>query len=465
MKKEMNFIGLDTEYPTADGGRITRLHFDGAASPLASEIAIKSIERLLPHYSNSHSYVHASAQISTRAFRWAHDTVLATLGANKEEYTAIFIGSGTTAAINRLARGLSKNRASKSVALVSSMEHHANDLPHRNAVDKVIHIPLTGYDQAMGGVDLKAFEELCKQHADALNYVAVSSISNVTGIQNSLKDITRIAHQYGALVLVDGAQSVAHTTTCISEYDIDFFVFSGHKIYTPMSPGVMVAKKSILAKLSGQDVGGGSVASVSLYDYELLTQYPEKEQSGTPNIVGAVALASVLEALHKIGFKKIEQHARHLMNSLLNGLQKIEGITVYGDLNESRLGAIAFNHNDIDHGLLAAILSDYFAIAVRNECFCAHPYVSALLKETLWALELDDIPETEYDAYINRKRGMVRASLSLYNTASDVGKLLTSLKQIINNIEDYRRHYTVMPDGTYRHNTFKLDWQLEMQLK
>jgi len=467
----MNFIGTDTQYLTANGLRKKRVHLDGAASPLSCTTALDAIQTLLPHYSNTHSYVHSSAQISTQALTWAHDTVLQYLGANKRDYTAIFIGSGTTAASNRLARGLARSRKNKKVVLISSMEHHANDLPHRQFENNVIHIPLqeasvgesnNASTSHSGAIDLTLFEKLCETHSGNINYVAVSSVSNVTGISNPIEKMSEIAHKHGALILVDGAQSVAHKASHIEKSNIDFMVFSGHKVYCPMAPGVLIGKRSALRKLNEQDLGGGSVSTVSYYDHQLLDNYPSREQSGTPNIVGAIALAKVLEQLNKLGFEKIESHALTLSKQLIEGLGKIKKVRIYGDLKEPRIGAIAFNHEDIDHGLFAAILNDYFAIAVRNECFCAHPYVSDLLKEQLWQLDLSDIDEDQQESFINLKRGMVRASISLYTKASDIDYLLQSMTEIIDNIEQYKTHYSPQADGSYRHDSFQVDWKDEL---
>lgn len=462
MTREPEFIGLDTCYQTADGERRVRIHLDGAASPLAARVGIDAIKSLLPHYSNSHSYVHSSAQITTQAQAWAHDSILEHLGANKESYTAIFSGAGTTAGINRLARGLAAARPKRKCVLVSAMEHHANDLPHRQFGNSVIYIPLTGEGANMGAVDLDRFAELCEQHSEQLNYVAVSSVSNVTGITNPLTEMAEITHKHNAFLLVDGAQSVAHAPTDIEALGADFFVFSGHKVYTPMAPGVTIAKKDVLTGLSGQDLGGGSVSTVSFYDYQLLNEYPDKEQSGTPNIVGGFALAKVLESLTNFGFEKIEHHDQSLMELLVSGLSKLSNIQVYGEQTLQRTGAVAFNHANIDHGLFAAILNDYFAIAVRNECFCAHPYVSSLIKEELWQLDLSGIAENEQEAYINQKRGMVRASISLYNTENDVLCLLKAIEKITTDIDELKPLYTAQPDGSYVHNTYRLDWREEI---
>jgi selenocysteine lyase/cysteine desulfurase len=473
MQINPKFIGIDTQYPTADGKRLTRLHLDGAASPLASAKALETISKLLPHYSNTHSYVHSSAQVSTKALEWAHQTVLKFVGADEKKYASVFSGAGTTAAINRIARGLHNARPERNIVLVSSMEHHANDLPHRQFGNQVIYLPLEGQGATSGAIDLSHLTQLCQQHADQINYVAVSSVSNVSGISNPIREICEIAHKYDILVLIDAAQSVAHGPTELDHLNADFLVFSGHKVYTPMSPGVLIAKREVLKNLSGQDLGGGSVSRVSFYDFELSDDETTKEESGTPNIVGAIALAAVLhELMHyspegksrKAGLDAIKAKESALMLELINGLSSIDELTIYADPELPRTGALAFNHSQLDHGLLAAILNDYFAIAVRNECFCAHPYVSSLLKDELWQLDLSDIAEEQQESFINRKRGMVRVSLSLYNTPSDVARLVKSIKTISSELDYYTQHYQADSDGAYSHVRYQLEWQKELGL-
>jgi len=134
-----------------------------------------------------------------------------------------------------------------------------------------------------------------------------------------------------------------------------------------------------------------------------------------------------------------------------------EQITIYGHSQSPRLGALSFNLTDIDHGLVAAILSDYFGIAVRNECFCAHPYVSALLKEELWSLDLSGVPDEDHNEYINRKRGMLRASFSLYNNKQDIDALVTALKDIYTKLNTFKQSYIANADGSYQHHDFTVE--------
>lgn len=453
------FIGLDTHYHSAEQHLLPRLHLDGAASPLAAKAAVLAINELLPHYSNTHSHVHTSAQICSEAVEWARAQVLDFVGADDKDYSAIFVGAGTTAAINRLARGL--HTPDKPIVLVSALEHHANDLPHRQFDNDIIYMPLVGSGRDQGAIDLAELEALLEQHRGKINYLTFSAVSNVTGIVNPVPEISALAHRYGVLVLVDAAQHIAHQRLALSSLSLeqqpDFVIFSGHKIYCPTAPGVLIAKNTLLHAMSGQDLGGGAVADVSYYSFDL-HDLPFREEAGTPNILGDYALGKVLAELRQYGQAKIEAHSRKLMTRLLAVLNDLPFITVYGASDAPRIGALSFTHQQIDHGLLAAILNDYHMIAVRNECFCAHPYVSSLLKEELWQIDLSDIEPADHQAFINRKRGMVRVSLSLYNSEADIERLAQALTDITNRADDLRQHYVALEDGNYRHKSYRVDW-------
>ena len=458
----IEFIGLETQYICADEIKRTRIHLDGAASPLAARAGDDIRTKLLPHYSNTHSYIHNSAHISSKAFAWAHDTVLDFVGASKSDYAAIFCGSGSTAAINRIARGLHALRPNRNTVLISSMEHHANDLPHRQFDNNCVYLPLNGDGKRAGAVDLEQLERVCAQDAERINYIAISSVSNVTGIRNSIKQVCEIAHQHNIFVLVDAAQSVAHIESKLDQQNADFWVFSGHKLYTPTAPGVMVAKREILDAMTEQDLGGGSVVDVSFFDYTLSDDSSIKEESGTPNIIGAVSLAATMNEIKTVGQDDILKREIDLTQRLIAGINRLQGYCIYGDPALPRTAAIAFNHKDIEHGLLAAILNDYFCIAVRNGCFCANPYVSDLLKEELWEIDLSEIPESEHQAVVDSKRGMVRASLSAYSNKAQIDALISALSTIEKNIDEYRQHYQMQSNGCFIHKSFEIDWRNEL---
>lgn len=456
------FIGLDTELPLADGTSRRRVHLDAAASPLALKSSQDCIAKLLPYYSNTHSKAHLSARVTTEAYSWAQTSILDSLGFDKAEYDIAFVGFGSTAVFNRVARGLAELRPERPVTFISGMEHHSNDLPHRLNSPKTVFIPtIQEPNKNNGALDIKQLEALLELHRGQVNYISINSLSNVTGIKTPVDEVCRIAHKHDAYVLVDAAQSASSLDANLSENSDelpDFWVFSGHKVYTPSSPGVLIAQKELLRTLPPFDIGGGAVSDVSTEGYELLDS-SDRQQAGTPNIVGVIALANTLKVLKNIGYRSISTHSNAIASYALEQLSTIEGISIYGDTSLPRSGAISFNIADIDHGLLAAILSDYYAIAVRNACFCAHPYVRSLLKYELWDLDLDGLPEDQIENYINRKRGMVRASFALHTTREDIDYLVNSIVDIINNIKVLRSKYSVNYDGDYAHDSFAPEWR------
>lgn len=457
---QQDFIGLETAYPRADGRIVRRHYLDSAASTLALRSARQVADQFLAHYANTHSELHFSARIATHALAWAHAQMLDFLEAPARDYTAVFAGSGCTAALNRLARTLAARRPERDVVLISLMEHHANDLPHRKHAGHVVHLPLTGIAPALGAIDLDALTGLLRQYAGRVNYVAITAASNVTGIVNPIHEIAALAHAHGAWLIVDAAQYLAHAPLWMSgenaEQALDAVVFSGHKLYAPGTPGVAVVRRDLLADQEPDELGGGAVADVHLNDYQITDQFPDREEAGTPNIVGAVQLGAVLAVLRRLGMARVHAAEQVLLQSLLAGLSALPGVTVYGDpdlLRSPRLGVVSFNVADLPHGLVAAVLNDYHNVAVRNGCFCAHPYVRELLKPELWALDLDPDAE-DAETVLESRRGMVRASLGLYTRPEDIAALLTGIGDLLARPAYYQALYQPQSNGNFRHRHF-----------
>ena len=457
------FIGIDTEYLLADGRRTRRHYLDSAASTLTLRCARQVADQLLTHYANTHSQAHFSAHISSSAYQWAHQQVLSFFGlTGNNSYSACFAGSGSTALLNRIARSLNIQRPERDIVLVSLMEHHSNDLPHRKHARQVVSIPLLGNTTALGKIDLQALELLLHKYQQRVNYVAVTAASNITGIINPIHDIAALAHTHGAHIIVDAAQFAAHAPLAMSdnssvERSLDAVVFSGHKIYAPGSPGVMLVRRSLLANQEPDELGGGVVDDVALSSYQISTQFPDREEAGTPNIPGAVQLGAVLNILQRIGVSTVHDTEQDLLQHLLDGLLAIPQAQIYGDLNlqdNPRLGVVAFNLAGIEHGLVAAVLNDYHNVAVRNGCFCAHPYVRELLKPELWALEIDP-DASNAEALIEPWRGMVRASLGCYSRLEDIAALLNGVKDVLARVDYYRDQYQMDSAGNFHHKTFK----------
>jgi cysteine desulfurase / selenocysteine lyase len=466
-KIHKEFVGVDTRYALASGLTSKRLFLDSAASTLMMKAAHLSALEFLEHYSNTHSTTHFSASVSTHAYAWAHERILSFFHADPQQYTCIFIGSGSTGCLNRLSRIFQLAHPAKDVVLISLMEHHSNDLPHRKYHSHYFHIPLLGTGQAMGHVDVKALETLLAENSGKVSYIAVTAASNVTGILNPIDQIAELAHAYGARMVVDGSQIAAHRALTVGgsggcAYDLDAFVFSGHKVYAPGSPGVLLIRKDLLAGLEPVDVGGGMVERVFRTGFETTSELPAREEAGTPNILGAVTLACALEVLEQIGMETIADEEERLLNLLLTGLQSIPDVIIYGDQDLSRsprVGTLAFNLRGMNHGLLAVILNDYFNIAVRNDCFCAHPYVRELLLEELWELDLLDSEEDILDTLnldiVKARQGMVRASLGLYNTQMDVENFVAAVSAISAKRDFYAEEYVYQGNGVYCHKHFR----------
>ena len=463
-KIQDDFIGLDTKYKLADGTISPRIYLDSTASTLMMGAAFRASKKFLNHYSNTHSLLHFSARISTKTYEWIHNKILDFVKADKNEYTSFFMGSGVTAGMNRVAKTLKRLRPERDIVLVSMMEHHSNDLPHRKHGGKVIHVPLEKNHQMAGKINTQILEKYLEKFSDRINYVSITGLSNVTGIINSINKIAKIVHKYNVYLIVDAAQMAAHVPIKMSGFndkskEIDVLLFSGHKTYAPGSPGVIIARKSFLSAIEPEDVGGGMVDKVYPDNYFVTKKFPDREEAGTPNILGAITLGASVHILDTIGMENILEEDKNLIQYTMNELNKYKEIHIYGDTdikNCPRAGTISFNINGMDHGLVAAILNDYFNIAVRNECFCAHPYVQEMLSAT-HKKELDDceFKDNNLSWKMEPWMGMVRISFGIYNNKRDVDILISSIDQIIKNKKKYQEQYCIDNNGDYKHINFK----------
>ncbi|MBI4456617.1 MAG: aminotransferase class V-fold PLP-dependent enzyme [Acidobacteria bacterium] len=463
-KLRRGVVGLDVHYTLATGERTRRIYLDSTASTLRLKVVQDVLDKFQPYYSNTHSVLHFGAKLSTAEYRWAHEMVLSFVRANPEIYTAFFVGSGTTAGINRVARTLREKRPNRDVVITSVMEHHSNDLPHRKHFRHVVHVPVAMATRSFGCVDLRRLEEALREHSKRVNYVAITGVSNVTGIINPVHEVAELAHRHGALIVVDAAQMAAHLPVQVSGHgnptqDIDALVFSGHKIYAPGSPGVVVTRKELFAGLEPQEVGGGMVDQVALNRYTISKHFPDREEAGTPNICGAIGLGAALYALSKVGMDVVAEEEGKLIDCAIGKLGTVQDIIIYGETDCSqcqRTGAISFNLKNLDHALTAAALNDYFNIAVRNECFCAHPYVREMVTQSLTD-EADGLSDEELANQAELHRGMVRSSFGIYNTMEDVDALAAALRHISANKDFYQAQYTRLSNGDYEHKVFKFD--------
>lgn len=434
-------VGIDTPVPLLDGSQRRYVFLDNAASTPTFQSVVKCIEEFLPWYAGVHRGVGYKAVVATNVYEQTHRIAGEFVGADLNDNVVLFV-KNTTEAVNKLATRF--NFTSDDVIISTMMEHHSNDLPWRKH-SRVIHVGI----RSDGGVDCDSLKSELKKHAGKVKLVAVSGASNVTGICNPIHDIAEWAHAVGAKIFVDAAQLAAHRKINILSNDdprhIDFIAFSAHKIYAPFGIGVLVGPREFFVVGEPDLVGGGTVSYVGLDDVEW-GNLPQKEEAGSPNVVGAVALAEVITILQSVGMEVVADHEHKLLEHTLSRMKKLPSVRIYGPTDDvsNKVGVIPFNIDGMDHALVATILSSEGGIGVRNGNFCAQPYMRKLLGVT---------PEEEKMKRAARcdnpiMPGMVRASFGCYNNEEDIEIFLDMLNRIVR--REYRGKYSIDPiTGVY----------------
>ncbi|MEO0165076.1 MAG: aminotransferase class V-fold PLP-dependent enzyme [candidate division WOR-3 bacterium] len=453
-KLAKQIIGIDEEVPLLDGSRRRYINFDNAASTPALLPVQKKVGEFLKWYSNVHRGTGFKSQISSWVFEEARNIIADFVKA--DEHCCVIFCKNTTEAINKLSSRLQCPALGKEkpIVLTTIMEHHSNELPWRK-VAQVIHVELN----PDGTIDKNDFYEKLKKYAGRIQLVAVSGASNVTGYINPIHEFARRVHEIGAQIAVDAAQLAPHRPIDMKPKSdpehIDYLAFSAHKMYAPYGIGVLVGDKSAFLYGTPDDVGGGTADIVDL-ESAYWKDLPEREEAGTPDIIGVVALAEVIRLIQKVGFDQIIAHETELTAYALEKLNEIPEIIIYGDRDpknaHNRLGVISFNIRGMHHALVAAILSYEGGIGVRNGCFCAHPYVKCLLGVTP-----EEAKKIE-QMIINRDRsevpGAVRISFGIYNTKEEIDYLIEMLQKIIK--KEYRGNYILNKErGEYHPENFE----------
>ncbi len=421
-------VGIDRKIPLLDGRLVQYINLDNAATTPALRPVFDKVNEFLPWYSSVERGAGFKSRLSTEMYRRAREIVRRFVGADPDAYTVIFT-KNTTDSINKLAHRI--DFASDDIVLRSIMEHHSNDLPWRmNANVEYINI------NPHGGLDLDHLDHLIAKFQGRIRLIALSGASNVTGYLNPIHEIAKKAHAVGAEIFVDAAQLAPHRKIEMRSLDdpshIDYLAFSAHKIYAPYGTGVLVGRKDTFLKGDPDSVGGGTIELVTA-DEVRWADLPEKEEAGTPNAVGAVALAEAILCMQQIGMDSITDHEARLSTYLLRKLKKIDGISIYGDTDPNntaqRLGVIPFAVDGMPHQLLAAILAYEGGIGVRNGCFCAHPYVLKLLHVSRSRIE-EYKEEVEHGSHEGLP-GLIRVSFGCYNEESEVGALIEQLERAV----------------------------------
>ena len=359
---------------------------------------------------NIHRGVHYLSQMATEAYEHARQTVARFINA-KEVHEIVFT-RGTTESLNLLATslgrmiaadtsllgGTTKQSTGRLKVLVTAMEHHSNLVPWQQMVQfyggELLVVPMDDN----GVLDLQAYEELLKQ---CPQIVAMAHVSNTLATINPIKEMIRLAHQYGALTVVDGAQSIAHMPIDVQDLDCDFFVFSGHKMYAPMGIGGLYGKTEWLEKMPPYQFGGEMVDTVS-FEKTTFNKLPFKFEAGTPNVGAALGLETAIHFIESLDRSEVEKHEDALVAATIEGLSKVEGMRFIGQAPE-RSGLVSFIIDGIHPYDLGTII-DKMGVAVRTGHHCAEPVMTRF-----------GIP------------GTVRASFAVYNTLEEVDVLVKAV--------------------------------------
>lgn len=413
------FIGLDNKILINGKKQIIPINFDNAATTPVLKKVMRAVLKASENYGSIARGDGQKSQYSSDLYEECRRYVIDYFNAPLNKYTAIFV-SNTTEGINKLSNILIENK--DDIVITSRMEHHSNDLPWRDKCDlKYIEV------DEKGRIIMEELEEMFNIYKERIKYVTITGASNVSGYITDIRKVAKLAHKYGAKVIIDGAQLVPHreVNMCGKEDDdyIDFLIFSAHKVYAPFGSGAIIGLRDEIEKYPPDTKGGGTVEKV-LDDHLIWLSTPEKNEAGSPNFFGAVALMQALKEMNKIGLGLIENNEKKLLKMLIDGMKNFPRVIMYGDNEniEDRLGIMVFNIDRLGYEMVGEYLASIRGIAVRQGGFCAHPYTRRLL-----GIKSDEIEE-----YIARNGmpGMVRVSLGAYNSEKEVNIFLETIEYI-----------------------------------
>ncbi|MEO1771219.1 cysteine desulfurase [Candidatus Enterococcus ferrettii] len=349
---------------------------------------------------NVHRGVHTLAERATVKYEGAREKVRAFINAN--ESAEVLFTRGTTTGLNWLSRSYGDAFVNEGDEIVISfMEHHSNIIPWQQLADrKGAKLRYLSMNQE-GFIDMEEAKQVIN---DKTAIVSIAHVSNVLGVVNPINELAKLAHDNGAVMIVDGAQSSPHMKVDVQALDCDFFAFSGHKMCGPTGIGVLYGKRPLLEQMEPIEFGGEMIDFVNLYD-STWKELPWKFEAGTPNIAGAIALGAAIDYLTAVGMENIHQYEQNLVAYVLPKLQSIDGLTVYGPQDvENHTGVLSFNLEGVHPHDLATAL-DMEGVAVRAGHHCAQPLMKYL-----------DLPAT------------ARASFYFYNTKADADRLISALE-------------------------------------
>lgn len=376
------------------------VYLDSAATSQKPLQVIEALEKYYKEYnSNVHRGVHTLGTRATDGYEGAREKVRKFINAKSTE--EIIFTRGTTTALNIVAASYgTANLKEGDEIVISHMEHHSNIIPWQQIAKKtgaqLKYLPL----QEDGSISLEDVQATINANT---KIVSIMQVSNVLGVINPIKEMAKIAHENGAIMVVDGAQSAPHMKIDVQDLDCDFFAFSGHKMCGPTGIGALYGKKSLLEKMEPIEFGGEMIDFVELYD-STWKELPWKFEGGTPIIAGAIGLGAAIDFLEQIGLEQIAEHEHRLAAYAMEKMSTIEGITIFGPKDPAkRAGLVTFNISDVHPHDVATVL-DAEGIAVRAGHHCAQPLMRWL-----------------------KQSATARASFYLYNTEEEIDKLVSGL--------------------------------------
>lgn len=374
------------------------VYLDNAATTQKPQVVL---DALMTYYhednANVHRGVHTLAERATAAYEASREKFRQFINAKSTK--EVLFTRGTTTGLNWVGRFAEQVLEPGDEVVISIMEHHSNIIPWQEACKKAGAKLVYAYLKD-GQLDM---EDLATKITEKTKFVSLAQVSNVLGCINPVKEIAKLAHQVGAYMVVDGAQSAPHMAIDVQDLDCDFFTLSGHKMLGPTGIGVLYGKEEILNQMNPIEFGGEMIDFV--YEQEATwKELPWKFEAGTPNIAGAIALGAAVDYLSKLGMENVHAYEQELVDYVLPKLQAIEGLTVYGPEDPSHhAGVIAFNIDGLHPHDVATAL-DYEGVAVRAGHHCAQPLINHL-----------------------GIASAARASFYIYNTKEDCDKLVEAI--------------------------------------
>ena len=380
------------------------IYLDNGATTQKPKVVIDSqIEYYETYCANTHRSNFGHANKATQEFEKTRTILKEFINASKNE--EIIFTKGVTESLNFIASSFAKEFKT---VIISSLEHHSNIVPWHmqgRTLGKGLEVVNCGNNLDF---DLNHFEELLK--ANPNSFVSITHVSNAFGKIHDIKTITKLAHDYGAVVMVDGAQSLAHLKIDVQEIDVDFFAISGHKTFAPTGVGAIYVKEKYLKDVKPYQTGGATIHEVD-YSGSTLLDSPYKFEAGTQNIAGIIGFAKALEYINHIHYENIQSSENHVYKYLDQQLSKLPNIIFYNDISDS-IGSRSFNFKGIVHDDIG-ILLDKMGIAVRVGHHCAQPIMKKL-----------------------GIKGTIRVSTAFYNDYVDVDRLIEALQKALKMLKD-----------------------------